>query len=185
VIISRWRGPAWRVVDADPGNVKLVRDWIGSVIARYGRPVDPADATLAVGELFTNAVTHGPGGRVLVGYCLWPGGARIVVCDGGSRGAPVLRSVTSTDEGGRGLLVVDAITEQWGCFSHAGHLIVWCDLGQSPRTHASDAWAWLHRVLSAGVPLSAQVSERVVPADGQVSAMVHPAIAGAGRGGAS
>lgn len=187
MITSGWRGPAWRVVDADRGNGKLIRDWIGSAITRHGCHVDPADAVLAVGELFTNAVRHGPGGRVLVGYCLWPGGARIVVADGGGYGTPEMRPVTSTDEGGRGLLVVEAITAQWGCFCFrsAGHLIVWCDLGQPLRSQDNDAWAWLDRLLSADAP----ISERTVLAPGVAASgaafAVHPAIAGACRGAAS
>ncbi len=44
---------------------------------------------MVVSELFGNAVMYGPaGGRVLVGYCLWREGARLVVCDGGGPGMP-------------------------------------------------------------------------------------------------
>jgi Golgi phosphoprotein 3 (GPP34) len=89
VISGGWRGPGWRVVDADPGRGKPVRDRIRSAIARHHCPVDPADAALAAGELYANAVMHGPpGGRVLAGYCLWSGGTRIVVCDGGGPATP-------------------------------------------------------------------------------------------------
>lgn len=185
---SRWRGPAWRVVNADPGNVKLVRAWISSAISRYGCPVDPAEATLAVSELFTNAVTHGPGARVLVGYCMWPYGARIVVADGGSRGTPELRPAATWDEGGRGLLVVDGIAADWGCFcfKDAARLIVWCDLGYPVRSPVGDAWAWLHRLLSADVLGCASASERAALAPARTEAAtgepVHPAVAGAGRG---
>lgn len=185
MITSGWRGPAWQVLDADPGNVKLVRDWISSAITRYGY-LDPADAALAVGELFGNAVKHGPGGQVLAGYCLWPGGARIVVADGGTYySAPEVRPFSSTNEGGRGLQVVEAITAQWGCFCFADvrHLIVWCDLGQPLRLHDGDAWAWLHRLLRTGVPLSVHSSRPVARTSGLtgigLAVPVHPAIAGA------
>ena len=90
MIIDGWRGPSWRVVDADPRYGAQIRDWIRSAIIRHDCPVDAADAALAVAELYANAVMHGPaGGRVLAGYCLWRDGARIVVCDGGGVGAGV------------------------------------------------------------------------------------------------
>jgi serine/threonine-protein kinase RsbW len=164
VITGGCRGPGWRIVDADPGRGKQVRDWIAAAITRHGCPVDPQDAALAVSELFTNAVVHGPdGGRVLVGYCLWSRGARIVVCDGGGSGAPELRQVTSQAEGGRGLHVVDSVTARWGSFRLAGNLVAWCDFGQPPRAPASDSWTWLDCVLSAGAHLSVPARQRAAP----------------------
>lgn len=191
MITSGWRGPATRIVDADPENVRLIRAWISSAITRHGCPVDAADAALAVGELFTNAAKHGPRGQVLVGYCLWPGGMRIVVCDRGSYGTPEIRPVTSTDEGGRGLQVVEAITAQWGCFcfADAGHLIVWCDLGQPLRPCGNDAWAWLHRAISADVPLCTSAPDRSMLERGLAASgltvTASSAVAGAGHGAAS
>ena len=152
MITGGWRGPGWRVVDADPGRSKQVRDWISSAIARHGCPVDPADAVLAVAELFANAVMHGPaGGRVLVGYCLWAKGARIVVCDGGGPSTPRLRHSASLAEGGRGLQVVDSVAARWGTFRLTGSQVVWCDFGRPLRAPASDTWAWLRPVLSASI----------------------------------
>ena len=58
---------------------------------------------------------HGPaGGRVLVGYCLWRQGARLVVCDGGGPGVPRTLHGGELAEGGRGLRVVDALAARWG-----------------------------------------------------------------------
>jgi len=147
-----WRGPGWRAFDARPCYGKEVRDWITGVVARHGCPADPGDAALVVSELFANALMHGPaGGRVLVGYCLWPGGARIVVCDAGGATSPGLRDPGVLEEGGRGLQVVDAVAAAWGSF-RAGHaLAVWCDLGKPLDCPANgDVWAWLRAVLAAG-----------------------------------
>jgi hypothetical protein len=89
VVTGGWRGPGWRVTGAGPRHGSAVREWVTSVIAAYGCPAGLDDAALITGELYANAVLHGPqGGRVLTGYCLWREGARIVVCDGGGpRGA--------------------------------------------------------------------------------------------------
>ena len=109
MITGGWRGPGWQVFDADPRLGRPIRDWISSAIRGHGCPVDAGDAAVVVSELFGNAVRHGPaGGRVLVGYCLWRQGARLVVCDGGGPGVPRLVHGGELAEGGRGLRVVDA-----------------------------------------------------------------------------
>ena len=149
VISGGWRGPGWQVFDADPRLGSQVRGWISSAIGGHDCPVDGADAALVVSELFGNAVMHGPaGGRVLVGYCLWRQGARLVVCDGGGPAAPRLVQGGELAEGGRGLRVVEALAARWGSFRLAGALAVWCDFGQPLRVAADDAWAWLPPVLS-------------------------------------
>jgi anti-sigma regulatory factor (Ser/Thr protein kinase) len=149
VIIGGWRGPGWHVFDADPRLGRQIRDWIRSAISGHDCPVDAADAALAVIELFSNAVRHGPaGGRVLVGYCLWQQGARLVVCDAGGPGTPRLVHGGQLAESGRGLSVVDALAARWGSFRLAGAQAVWCDFGQPLHAAASDAWAWLDLVLS-------------------------------------
>jgi anti-sigma regulatory factor (Ser/Thr protein kinase) len=155
VIIGGWRGPGWRIVDADPARAGQVRDWIRSAISRHHCPADPDEAALAASELYANAVVHGPeGGLVLVGYCLWAAGARIVVCDGGGLTAPRVRRDASWAEGGRGLQVIDALAAQWDSFRLPAAQVVWCDLGQPLRVPAADGWAWLHRVLAVR-PLTA------------------------------
>ena len=149
MIIGGWRGPGWRIVTGDQEQARQVRNWIGAAVSRHGCPVDAADAAVVVSELFGNAVLHGPaGGRVLVGYCLWRGGARLVVCDGGGPGTPRLVHGGELAEGGRGLRVVDSLAARWGSFRLADAQAVWCDFGQPLRAAASDAWAWLHSVLS-------------------------------------
>ena len=104
-----WRGPGWRAYSAHPRHIRAIRDWIACAVASHGCPVEPSIAALAVSELFTNAILHGPpGGRALVCYCLWGGGVRIVVCDGGGTTIPQLRDPADGEEGGRGLHVVEA-----------------------------------------------------------------------------
>jgi anti-sigma regulatory factor (Ser/Thr protein kinase) len=148
VIIGGWRGPGWRVIDADPRLGSEVREWIRAAIGGHVCPVDAADAALVVSELFANAVVHGPaGGLTLVGYCLWRDGARLVVCDGGGPGAPRLVRDGRLADGGRGLHIVDSLATRWGSFRLAGARVVWCDLGQRLRAPDSDAWAWLSLVL--------------------------------------
>ncbi len=155
MIRHRWRGPGWRVFEGHPEHGKTVRDWISRVVTSHDCPVDPDDAALVVSELFANALMHGPAGRrVLVGYCLWIGGARIVVCDAGAATRPRLRDPAAMDEGGRGLCVVDSISAQWGSIRLGRARVVWCDLGQPLDAVADDAWTWLAWLLTM-VPLTA------------------------------
>jgi len=148
VIIGGWRGPGWRIVEADPGNARQIRHWICSAISGHGCPVDAEDAALVMGELFANAVLHGPpGGRVLAGYCLWSRGARLVVADAGGPGMPRLRPA-SFEEDGRGLRLVQELAARWDTFLLGGARVVWCDLHAALRVPAADAWAWLSLILS-------------------------------------
>lgn len=149
MVIGGWRGPGWRIIDADPANARRIRHLISAAVTGHDCPVDAAEAALAVDELFSNAVRHGPvGGRVLAGYCLWDQGARLVVADGGGAGAPRLRSAAKLDEGGRGLQLVSELAARWDTFVLAGARVVWCDLHSPLRVPAADAWAWLSLVLS-------------------------------------
>ncbi len=171
VVPGGWRGPGWRVTEADPRLGSQTREWIRSAISGHDCPADPGDAALAVSELFANAIMHGPaGGRVLVGYCLWRQGARIVVCDGGAASTPRLVHGGDLAEGGRGLHVVDAVAARWGSFRLTGAQVTWCDLAQPLHATDSDAWAWLRLVLSACTlsppagPAAAAAADTLAPA---------------------
>ena len=149
MIIGGWRGPGWQVFGANPRLGRQIRAWISSTISAHDCPVDAADAALAVTELFSNAVRHGPARRrILVGYCLWQQGARLVVCDAGGVSTPRLVHGGQLAEGGRGLHVVDSLAARWGSFRLAGAQAVWCDFGQPLHAADSDAWAWLDLALS-------------------------------------
>lgn len=86
---------------------------------------------LAVSELATNAVTCTrsglPGGRFMVSLQAEPGGIRVCVYDGGPLDRPHARR--EDGEHGRGLLIVDALSEAWGCSPAAGGQCTWCVIG--------------------------------------------------------
>ncbi|MER6103543.1 ATP-binding protein [Streptomyces sp. NPDC001832] len=77
--------------------------------------LDVADAAeLALTELIANVVRHVPGRRCQTLIFLLPdGGVRVEVADT----CPELPHVVAgdaLDEGGRGLMLVDAVTDRWG-----------------------------------------------------------------------
>ena len=72
-------------------------------------------AELIVTELVTNAVEHGPGGPVSLALDTGGSGVRGQVADPGPgirRQQLIRRRVV--DEGGRGLFLVDALSDGWG-----------------------------------------------------------------------
>ncbi|MET7703020.1 ATP-binding protein [Streptomyces sp. NPDC005485] len=95
-------------------------------------------AALALTELVANVVRHVPDRRAAL-LMLWrPDGVRVEVTDTCSR-APLSTAVDKFAEGGRGLVIVDAVTDRWGWHPLPGRgKTVWfeCDAkgpdGRSP-----------------------------------------------------
>ncbi|MEU2673899.1 ATP-binding protein [Streptomyces sp. NPDC007164] len=77
--------------------------------------LDVADAAeLALTELIANVVRHVPGRRCQTFILLLPaGGVRVEVADGCPE-VPRMVVGGELDEGGRGLVLVDAVTDKWG-----------------------------------------------------------------------
>ncbi|MFF0010902.1 ATP-binding protein [Streptomyces sp. NPDC005374] len=84
------------------------------------------DVLLCVSELVTNAVVHGvPPGRQLRLLLRFDG--RTVVVEVHDSGSGVPHVVHDGDEGGRGLLLVAALSDTWGVRERALGKAVWCE----------------------------------------------------------
>ncbi|MFE1312144.1 ATP-binding protein [Streptomyces sp. NPDC058755] len=85
-----------------------------------------ADLSLCVSELATNALVHGaPPGRGFLLRLRYDGlVVRAEVHDSGS-GVP--RIADDPDEGGRGLLLVAALSDKWGVAERSPGKLVWCE----------------------------------------------------------
>ncbi len=77
--------------------------------------LDVADAAeLALTELIANVVRHVPGRLCQTFIFRLPdGGVRVEVADGYAE-LPRVTARDTLDEGGRGLILVDAVTDRWG-----------------------------------------------------------------------
>jgi len=86
-------------------------------------------AELLVSELVTNALRYGRGD---IGLRMLRG-ARNLVCEisDGLESAPKLRTVHYSDEGGRGLYLVDQLSQRWGTRTTRHGKIVWFELPSS------------------------------------------------------
>ena len=84
------------------------------------------DVSLCVSELATNALLHGvPPGRGFLLRVRRDGDVlRVEVHDSGS-GTP--RVAEGADEGGRGLLLVAALSDKWGVEERDPGKVVWCE----------------------------------------------------------
>lgn len=115
-VVRRWPNSA--------RSVPRARRELLDTLAAWKLPELEDAAVLVLSELVTNAVRHAgsPRGREIeTRFCrLSDGRLRIEVHDAGDH-RPVLRRAADTDEGGRGLLLVDSVTaHQWGVSSRGG-----------------------------------------------------------------
>ncbi|WP_409472367.1 ATP-binding protein [Streptomyces sp. HC307] len=70
-------------------------------------------AELALTELLANVVRHVPGRRCGICFLLLPGAVRVEVADSCPR-LPVPVTGDVLDDAGRGLRLVEAVTDRWG-----------------------------------------------------------------------
>jgi anti-sigma regulatory factor (Ser/Thr protein kinase) len=118
---------------AAEASVAEARDFTTAALRSWGVPgALSGDIVLAVSELVTNAIEHGTGVvdvEVLVDDAAAPGGAvRLRVGDRASA-LPVRRQPSLLSERYRGLVIVEALADEWG------HDVV--DEGRGPVK-----WVW-------------------------------------------
>jgi anti-sigma regulatory factor (Ser/Thr protein kinase) len=120
-------------------SVPVARHFVGRALMAVGhQSVD--DAQLVTSELFTNAVIHTRSGRPggLVGVEVLAIGdefARIEVVDEGAAVLPHLRAPRDGGCHGRGLHLVDQMSERWGMRLEAcGRKRVWAEVPTKDAT---------------------------------------------------
>jgi anti-sigma regulatory factor (Ser/Thr protein kinase) len=96
------------------------------------------DAVLLVGELVTNSVLHAATGaahEIVLELIIGLDDVRIVVTDGGSPTVPMIQPLDPTRPGGRGLFLVDTLSDRWGMTREGTRETrVWFEMG---RRHTS------------------------------------------------
>jgi anti-sigma regulatory factor (Ser/Thr protein kinase) len=94
-----------------PGSVTSARRFVQERLD--GAPRDVADAvTVMTSELATNSIRHAET-AFEVGIDRTPGAIRVEVTDGGD-GEPVVRAPEPTAPSGRGLYIVEQLSDDWG-----------------------------------------------------------------------
>jgi anti-sigma regulatory factor (Ser/Thr protein kinase) len=111
-----------------PTSVKAARQFVRGALDGVEAGDAAADALLVVSELVTNAVVHAQTDiTVRVNTDERP--SRIEVADG-SADVPGLRLPSAGEKAGRGLLIVEHFTHEWGVDRTAGGKVVWFTVAQ-------------------------------------------------------
>ncbi|MFD4502520.1 ATP-binding protein [Streptomyces sp. NPDC058457] len=93
------------------------------------------DVRLCATELLTNVIEHvGEGTPVTVRVMGTRdhGRTRIEVTDSDPRTLPTPLPASETEESGRGLAVLDALSDRWGVDRDSDRKTVWCEISHSP-----------------------------------------------------
>ncbi|WP_267595983.1 ATP-binding protein [Carbonactinospora thermoautotrophica] len=124
-VLARWTLPAV------PGSVRQARQLTGEIVECLGLPRSVRDnVQLLTSELVTNAVLHGEGP---VRIELVIDSAIICRVTDGLPTLPRLRNATLDDETGRGLLLLEELTDDWGSERTAEGKVVWFRLDLPPQ----------------------------------------------------
>jgi anti-sigma regulatory factor (Ser/Thr protein kinase) len=126
---------AARPLAAQPGSVKIARDFTRGTLRNWGMPAVADDAVLVVSELVTNALRYGAADRagqlgIWLRLMAQPPYLMCLVTDA-SRDIPLRRLAGADDVTGRGLQVIESCCSRWG----------WHLLDQGGKT----VWALLPR----------------------------------------
>jgi anti-sigma regulatory factor (Ser/Thr protein kinase) len=118
-------------VPVNASSPKAFRHLIGVIGDQWDiAPENAYAAQVAVSEIVTNVVDHAPGapGSTVTVSVLRAGDVLSVRVRDSSPDAPVLRSAGEDDKSGRGLMLVDAMTDAWGYRFTPSGKVVWFDL---------------------------------------------------------
>ncbi|HTY71529.1 MAG TPA: ATP-binding protein [Actinomycetes bacterium] len=115
------------VLADDPAEVGRARGLSTQFLLELGSRA-PDVAVLLVSELVTNAIRHGRPPILLRAYRQGPG-LRVEVSDA-ERHSPVTARTAAGDvpDGGRGLLLVEGLSDRWGWSSTGLGKMVWFEL---------------------------------------------------------
>ncbi|WP_041819900.1 ATP-binding protein [Streptomyces davaonensis] len=138
---------------ATPREVPALRRIMRLHLTYWGLLDVLENAQLCVTELATNVVKHvGLGVPAVLAVCMNGTKLHLEVQDPHADAVPTLDSAGTRDEGGRGLTLVDAMSERWGVRRTSVGKATWCELATaltSPHGHVQD-----HRVSRADGLLS-------------------------------
>ena len=118
---------------ADPSSAAKARRFVDATLRTWSCDTLVDVATLLVSELVSNAVLH-TGTGIAVVIRRDEDRLRVEVRDGSAR-LPVAKHYSSMSGTGRGLLLVDRMSDQWGASRDGAGKVVWFELGSTtPET---------------------------------------------------
>ncbi|MFD9005065.1 SpoIIE family protein phosphatase [Streptomyces sp. NPDC059582] len=121
--VASWRLPA------DPAVVNHARALATSLLDQWGLGHLAESTELIVSELVTNAIRHGTG---TIGLRLIRHGALTCEVSDAGISRPRLRRPRTTEENGRGLLLVSQLSHRWGTRCTPDGKLIWADQRLTP-----------------------------------------------------
>lgn len=120
----------WNVeFTAHPEEVAALRRVVRLCLAAWNLHGLVDAAQLCVSELVSNVVTHvGLGTPGSLAVSVSGTYLRIEVHDPDTRALPTLVTADLEAEGGRGMALVEALTDRWGVQLHEDRKVTWCEL---------------------------------------------------------
>jgi anti-sigma regulatory factor (Ser/Thr protein kinase) len=119
-----------------PSSVAVARRRLTSELAAAGiYETTVGDAALVVSELLSNAIRHAaplPGAQIRVTWTIDHDELRIGVSDAGDGPLPQVAEPSPGAPGGRGLGIVESLSDRWGVLREDGETTVWAQL---PAAH--------------------------------------------------
>ncbi|MBQ0987113.1 sodium/proline symporter PutP [Streptomyces sp. F63] len=127
---------ASRELPCDPAVVSEARTFVTRQLAEWDMDELLFTTELIVSELVTNAIRHGSGPITLRLIR-----ERALICEVSdtSSTSPRLRHARTTDEGGRGLLIVAQLARRWGTRYTADGKVIWAEQAVAPGATPSVA----------------------------------------------
>ncbi|GCB42951.1 SpoIIE family protein phosphatase [Streptomyces sp. NL15-2K] len=116
------------VAPGDPEALSEARHMIRAAVTAWGARDRAHEVELVADELITNALMHTEGSAVVTLRVLTGSDRRLrVEVEDASSALPRRRDAGESGVSGRGLLVVDLLTDVWGVEARGGGKCVWCE----------------------------------------------------------
>jgi anti-sigma regulatory factor (Ser/Thr protein kinase) len=116
----------------DPGDVAVARRWVADALAGHASQETIETVVLLVSELTTNAVLHAGTDMALLLLVEGPT-VHLEVADS-NRDKPVVRDPSDDDAHGRGMLLVEVMSDRWGADRTADGKVVWFEISDGDDT---------------------------------------------------
>lgn len=114
------------VLTAEPASVREARGWLAGVAIALLDESRRHDLQLVMTEIVSNAICHGgSAGQLHLAATPKPEFLCVQVTDDGPGLAPRPRAMTSDENGGFGLFIVEQLTRRWGVTRENNHTRVW------------------------------------------------------------
>ncbi|MFH9861414.1 SpoIIE family protein phosphatase [Streptomyces sp. NPDC017202] len=118
------------VAPGDPEALTHARHMIRAAVRSWGARQRSDDVELAADELITNALMHTEGAAIVTLRLPAGVGRRLrVEVEDSSSALPRRREAGDSGVSGRGLLLVDLLSDKWGVEARGGGKCVWCEFG--------------------------------------------------------